>query len=335
MQPGEAVSRSALDKPLHLLTEDDISQLTREDCRRFLIQKGMRRPSWNKSQAIQQVISLKALLETTSDSNADGEQGKLQNLTPKHGHSDSDAPDTEASVLNEESVPNPDVSGDKIADPQNDSVSPRFVVMTVPKYESSVPAHALVDVAIAGMLVNIVEVTNEPVGQMTIFYSGKVNVFDDISGEKARIIMQLAASPLFLPHAAPSEVISALWPFQSQLQAAGIKLVSTSPTVISQKLQTDKDQVHREGNNKSPEDNPATSRKASVQRFLEKKKDRFKHKGKVAVPSSASLDVYLNHVEGDQLLTAQLNLSDATSPSQPQPPQMPTRSNSVGNNYNK
>ncbi|XP_024022321.1 protein TIFY 4A isoform X2 [Morus notabilis] len=308
MQPGEAVSRSALDKPLHLLTEDDISQLTREDCRRFLIQKGMRRPSWNKSQAIQQVISLKALLETTSDSNADGEQGKLQNLTPKHGHSDSDAPDTEASVLNEESVPNPDVSGDKIADPQNDSVSPR-----------------------------IVEVTNEPVGQMTIFYSGKVNVFDDISGEKARIIMQLAASPLFLPHAAPSEVISALWPFQSQLQAAGIKLVSTSPTVISQKLQTvaDKDQVHREGNNKSPEDNPATSRKASVQRFLEKKKDRFKHKGKVAVPSSASLDVYLNHVEGDQLLTAQLNLSDATSPSQPQPPQMPTRSNSVGNNYNK
>ncbi|XP_024022326.1 protein TIFY 4A isoform X6 [Morus notabilis] len=247
MQPGEAVSRSALDKPLHLLTEDDISQLTREDCRRFLIQKGMRRPSWNKSQAIQQVISLKALLETTSDSNADGEQGKLQNLTPKHGHSDSDAPDTEASVLNEESVPNPDVSGDKIADPQNDSVSPR-----------------------------IVEVTNEPVGQMTIFYSGKVNVFDDISGEKARIIMQLAASPLFLPHAAPSEVISALWPFQSQLQAAGIKLVSTSPTVISQKLQTvaDKDQVHREGNNKSPEDNPATSRKASVQRFLEKKKDR-------------------------------------------------------------
>lgn len=28
------------------------------------------------------------------------------------------------------------------------------------------------------------EVTNEPVGQMTIFYSGKVNVFDDISGEK-------------------------------------------------------------------------------------------------------------------------------------------------------
>ena len=41
MQPGETVSRSPLDKPLHLLTEDDISQLTREDCRRFLKDKGV------------------------------------------------------------------------------------------------------------------------------------------------------------------------------------------------------------------------------------------------------------------------------------------------------
>lgn len=31
---------------------------------------GMRRPSWNKSQAIQQVISLKALLEPCDDSGA-------------------------------------------------------------------------------------------------------------------------------------------------------------------------------------------------------------------------------------------------------------------------
>ncbi|CAN1233007.1 Protein TIFY 4B [Linum perenne] len=70
MQPssGDTPSRSPLDKPLHLLTEDDISQLTREDCRRFLKEKGMRRPSWNKSQAIQQVISLKTLLEPPPES---------------------------------------------------------------------------------------------------------------------------------------------------------------------------------------------------------------------------------------------------------------------------
>lgn len=41
MQPEETVSRSPLYKPLHLLTEDDISQLTREDCRRFLKEKGL------------------------------------------------------------------------------------------------------------------------------------------------------------------------------------------------------------------------------------------------------------------------------------------------------
>uniref|UniRef100_A0A7N0TLQ7 Uncharacterized protein n=1 Tax=Kalanchoe fedtschenkoi TaxID=63787 RepID=A0A7N0TLQ7_KALFE len=68
MSSGDSTPRSALDKPLHQLTEDDISQLTREDCRRYLKEKGMRRPSWNKSQAIQQVISLKALLEPTPDS---------------------------------------------------------------------------------------------------------------------------------------------------------------------------------------------------------------------------------------------------------------------------
>lgn len=37
---------------------------------------------------------------------------------------------------------------------------------------------------IAKICRSIVEARNEPVGQMTIFYSGKVNVFDDISVEK-------------------------------------------------------------------------------------------------------------------------------------------------------
>lgn len=99
------MGKSLLEKPLSLLTEEDIAQITREECRRFLKERGssllpfislpfsalffyfppsksrgvsrllyatcdgtgMRRPSWNKSQAIQQVISLKALLEDRSD----------------------------------------------------------------------------------------------------------------------------------------------------------------------------------------------------------------------------------------------------------------------------
>lgn len=40
MNPGVTTLRSILDKPLHELTEEDISQLTREDCRKYLKEKG-------------------------------------------------------------------------------------------------------------------------------------------------------------------------------------------------------------------------------------------------------------------------------------------------------
>lgn len=40
LPPEVTVSKSPLDKPLYQLTDDDISQLTREDCRRYLKQKG-------------------------------------------------------------------------------------------------------------------------------------------------------------------------------------------------------------------------------------------------------------------------------------------------------
>ncbi|KAH7511510.1 hypothetical protein FEM48_ZijujUnG0007000 [Ziziphus jujuba var. spinosa] len=74
-----------------------------------------------------------------------------------------------------------------------------------------------------------------------------------------------------------------------------------------------------------------TSRQASVQRYLEKRKDWFKHKRKAAVPPSAGLDIYLNHRVGDQFLNQQLNLGEAYSPSHPRPPQTPSRSCSVEN----
>ena len=40
MSAGTTAFRSILDKPLNQLTEDDISQLTREDCRKYLKEKG-------------------------------------------------------------------------------------------------------------------------------------------------------------------------------------------------------------------------------------------------------------------------------------------------------
>lgn len=41
---AETAARSPLDKPLSQLTEEDIAQLTREDCRRFLKEKGLLPP---------------------------------------------------------------------------------------------------------------------------------------------------------------------------------------------------------------------------------------------------------------------------------------------------
>ena len=40
MDVGVTTAKSILEKPLKLLTEEDISQLTREDCRKFLKEKG-------------------------------------------------------------------------------------------------------------------------------------------------------------------------------------------------------------------------------------------------------------------------------------------------------
>ncbi|XP_015891416.3 protein TIFY 4B isoform X1 [Ziziphus jujuba] len=314
MQPEETVSRSPLYKPLHLLTEDDISQLTREDCRRFLKEKGMRRPSWNKSQAIQQVISLKALLETTSESDDTETPNTLYILGPQ---SPTRGPDFRLTVSADDPANNPskpdvpdDTSAQLIA-AENDSVSPLNA-----------------------------DATNEPVGQMTIFYRGKVNVYDDVPDDKAQTIVQFAASPFFLPHEASSDVVTTLWPFSPlpcHLHAAAANAGPNSPAAIFPRLQTvkvaERDQFLREESSKSHEDNFAglTSRQASVQRYLEKRKDRFKHKRKAAVPPSAGLDIYLNHRVGDQFLNQQLNLCEAYSPSHPRPPQTPSRSCSVEN----
>ncbi|XP_015891417.3 protein TIFY 4B isoform X2 [Ziziphus jujuba] len=257
MQPEETVSRSPLYKPLHLLTEDDISQLTREDCRRFLKEKGMRRPSWNKSQAIQQVISLKALLETTSESDDTETPNTLYILGPQ---SPTRGPDFRLTVSADDPANNPskpdvpdDTSAQLIA-AENDSVSPLNA-----------------------------DATNEPVGQMTIFYRGKVNVYDDVPDDKAQTIVQFAASPFFLPHEASSDVVTTLWPFSPlpcHLHAAAANAGPNSPAAIFPRLQTvkvaERDQFLREESSKSHEDNFAglTSRQASVQRYLEKRKDR-------------------------------------------------------------
>ncbi|KAI3773061.1 hypothetical protein L6452_04259 [Arctium lappa] len=271
--PLSVSATSLLDKPLHQLTEDDISQLTREDCRRYLKQKGMRRPSWNKSQAIQQVIMLKALLEPKPDSDACNRNRKLhithrqQETTTTRVQKGTSA-DTEVSVSADELVPG-----------QRNDVD----LSDLPGDDEFVPT------GIAG-------VTDESKGQMTIFYSGMVSVYDDVPAEKAWTLLQVAAIPLQFSQEAPFDGNVTTCPLTYHLQAPNIKASTDSSPMFLPTLQTvrmtDNSRLHREESSIFREDNSgegSASRKASVQRYLEKRKDRYKSKRKAGGPACVFL----------------------------------------------
>ncbi|MBA0708799.1 hypothetical protein Golax_023891, partial [Gossypium laxum] len=210
MSTGETVSRSPLYKPLNQLTEDDISQVTREDCRRYLKEKGMRRPSWNKSQAIQQVISLKTLLETTSDS--DGVEASKKLHVP--------FPQNPPRFVSDSTVqPNETTRHKGISVPVNESV-PRILL----RLKNS-------------QLSRSASVAKEPSGQMTIFYCGKVNVYDNIPGRKAEAILQFAASPVSFPQETLVDQRTTPLSIPCHVQAAGDKVSQRSPGVVLSSMQ--------------------------------------------------------------------------------------------------
>lgn len=257
MPPEETVSKSLLDKPLCQLTEDDISQLTREDFRRYLKQKGMRKPSWNKSQAIQQVISLKALLETTPDTDA-GTRKKLHipradTHVQKGKNTDGETSEPVPDGRNQQDKP--DLSGHIIALPATAA-------------DNSAPSRTIGS-------------ADTPVGQMTIFYCGKVNVYDDVPADKAQTIMCLASNSLSVPSETPSNATIAAWHSACFLQTANSKQrpdADMVPTIQTVKM-SEVSRVPVEESNSLHDGNPAVessaSRKASLQRYREKRKDRY------------------------------------------------------------
>lgn len=303
---------SILDKPLSQLTEEDISQLTREDCRKFLKEKGMRRPSWNKSQAIQQVISLKALFESSDDSGA-GALPKIivsppppsvppQNAAARVASNSGDS--VKEAVFGEEESPyrrkdppfKPAPLGEtncQGGDTDNKNISPRSP-----------------------------RATNELGGQMTIFYCGKVNVYDGVPLDKARAIMHLAASPFDFPQDNLCGGNAALRPFMYHVQAAGDKnglfapTALNSHTMVTEKTTEYQPQFRENGNIYRESDvDGQVNRKVSLQRYFEKKKDRGKFfKGRKNVGQISSSLEYMNHQIRTHNSNGQSSRSSTSSP---------------------
>lgn len=304
----ETVVTSPLEKPLQFLTEEDIFQLTREDCRRYLKEKGMRRPSWNKSQAIQQVISLKRLLETAPDSDA-GVKKKLYSTprlqNPPVASRSTSGDETVGESAAEEAIPHRQRDLERY-DHGADFVPPR----------------------------NVGPPNSSP-GQLTIFYCGKVDVYNDVPAEKARAIMHLASSP----HQVAKQVLfdenTARGFGGNHFHSTNMKEIQESPTLVLPATQIGfvgdinySSRLQRGDSGTFRKDNLADgswSRKASVQRYLEKRKDRLKGKTKAKTPSSASLDVYANDLAGNQAVDELSTRSDTCSSPTIRSPNTPSR----------
>ncbi|CAL9066421.1 unnamed protein product [Musa banksii] len=360
MNPGETTPPSPLDKPLAELTEEDIAQLTREDCRRFLKAKG-------QSPLFLSAIALSTMLLIWRWGINGGLDGNLQACDGRRGTSRRRS--SRSSLSRPFSRGGPAVTTALLAAESSKSCSLLLLrsryrhrrssafpslpmsstCVVVPFLLTSISCFFLQDspppapkeggsgsqplakepspyrrrdpipppysagnptcqTPIAGAdLPHPPEkrcpsprLTAEvPVGQMTIFYDGMVNVYDGVSADQARSIMELAASPVcfddptgaFSPARPPAFRFPPGLPRPAPVPTApsfvGTFPISPAGTMIHRVADgSDDRRVPRETEPEGP-----TSRKASLQRYLEKRKDRFKGKKIIGGPTSSNMEM--------------------------------------------
>nr|QHW08423.1 jasmonate zim-domain protein [Eriobotrya japonica] len=113
--------------------------------------------------------------------------------------------------------------------------------------------------------------------QMTIFYDGQVIVFNDFPADKAKEVMLIASKESSQRHTTPASTLANINNFASHLGKTPINSSSSVPPSTNMFPKYD-NQAIQEGDKPSPRpivcDLPL-ARKASLHRFLEKRKDRL------------------------------------------------------------
>ncbi|KAI5077138.1 hypothetical protein GOP47_0006962 [Adiantum capillus-veneris] len=359
--PSPSFHKTLLDKPLEQLTEEDIMHLTREDCRRYLKQKGMRRPSWNKSQAIQQVLSLKGLFDSTDD-----EEKICRPLTrpmklitapsfigedtEKFRGADKASQIATAAVFQQSSSPlyvGKEVCANvSKASQRQERKDPHATRQSGdcqrkhPLAKVSTVRDTLLESSPGYMCTNQTTATSlelkecypsprkicsqctqgsglpgmEHSAQLTIFYSGMVNVYDNVSEDQARAVMLLAERsnklrPLPCSHLQNSTNVAVTTQCidSSSRPMPQYVLSTVATTEVCSTTGCSSMAVRASQSLQATQLEQQSSRKAGLQRYLEKRRGRY------SMRSSSATS--MKRIDGQVLLPTQSSSGSETSSS--------------------